>query len=303
MPRRVAFILNPAAGGGQSHWRWADLRGALARAGLAGEAHVTTGPGETAGLARHVASRVDLVVAVGGDGTVAEVASGLLQAAGPAVMGIVPTGTGNDVATQLGIRSCAHAVQVLSRGIPRCLDAIEVSSREHGRPVLRHALLFASVGFAGELLRQTTPRVKRWFGPRFCYSVGFLRALVTYRAPLVRVETDAASFAGRWLHICAGNSEWAGGGAMHLSPGARWDDGQLDLCLVQAMSRLAAAAHFPKLVRGTFVGHPRVRYFRGTRLTVDADPPVPLQLDGDLAGSTPATFTIRPGCLPVVAGG
>jgi len=86
------------------------------------------------------------------------------------------------------------------------IDAIEVRYVERAGPTLRHALSFAAVGFAGELLRQTTPRIKKWFGPRWCYSVGFLRALATYRSPQVRIQTDAAAFSGRWLHICAGNA-------------------------------------------------------------------------------------------------
>lgn len=302
MPGRVCCIVNPAAAGGQARERWTTARAALRRAGFILEERFTEAQGDGIRLARAAAADFDHLVAAGGDGTVAEVASGLIQSGAPASLALMPMGTGNDVATQLGIRSCDTAVDVLvAGGPPRQLDAIEVRSSEGGREVVRHALLFAAVGFAGELLRQTTPRVKRWFGPRFCYSVGFLRALASYRPPEVRVETDDERFAGRWLHVCAGNSAWAGGGAMHLSPGARWDDGALDLCLIQALSRAATAVQFPKLVRGTFVGHPAVRYFRGTRLAIATDEPIPLQLDGDLVGSTPATFSIRPGAVRILA--
>jgi YegS/Rv2252/BmrU family lipid kinase len=240
-------------------------------------------------------------VAVGGDGTVSEVASGLLEIPRATRLAILPLGTGNDIASQLGIRTVPQAITALEGNLSRRLDVIEVHQCEGGRRTVRCALCFASVGFAGELLRQTTPAIKRWFGQRWCYSVGFLRALATYRPPLVRVQTDGGAFCGRWLHLCAGNLEWAGGGAMRLSPGARCDDGLFDICLIEAMSRLATASHFPKLIRGTFVGHPRVRYFRGTQLSLDTDHPLPLQLDGDLIGTTPARFVLRPACLPVLA--
>lgn len=305
MNGRVCCIVNPAAAGGQGRERWVTIRNALRRAGFTVEERFTEAPGEGLQFARAAAASFPQLVAAGGDGTVAEVASGLIQSGASTSLALIPTGTGNDVATQLGIRSIDAAIALLGGGGGqlRRLDAIEARSLEGGREVVRHALLFAAVGFAGELLRQTTPRVKRWFGPRFCYSVGFLRALMSYRPPEVQVEADDQRFTGRWLHVCAGNSEWAGGGAMHLSPGARWDDGALDLCLIPAMSRLATAAHFPKLIRGTFVGHPAVRYFRGTRLAITADQPIPLQLDGDLVGTTPATFSLRPGAVSILAPG
>lgn len=302
MARRIAYIVNPAAAAGRAAARWADLQPRLARLGLSGNAVYTREPNHAAGLAQASAAEgMDLVVAVGGDGTVREVASGTLAAGGQVPVALIPLGTGNDFARQMGLGDVPGAIAALHRGQTRRVDAIVVSCREDGVPWTRHALVFAAVGFAGELLRWTTARVKRWFGSRLCYSVGFARALATYRAPAAVVRTDAAQFTGRWLHIGAGNAEWAGGGALRMSPGAHWDDGQLDICLIEAMSRAAIVWNFPKLVRGTFVGHPRVQYFRGERLEIVTERPEPLLLDGDQAGCTPATLAIRPRCLAVVA--
>jgi YegS/Rv2252/BmrU family lipid kinase len=299
-PRRIGYIVNPAAAAGRALPRWHAARAELWRRGLAGPEHLCGKPGDGIAQARNLAATADVMVAIGGDGTVSEVASGLLQSRAAACLAILPFGTGNDIASQVGVRTLAQAMDLLAHGQPRLMDAIEVQYLDETGPTIRHALCFASIGFAGELLRQTTPAIKRWFGQRCCYSVGFLRALATYRPPQVRVQTEAAAFAGRWLHICAGNLERAGGGAMRLSPGARCDDGQLDICLIEAMSRLATAWHFPKLLRGTFVGHPRVRYFPGTQLVLETNHPVPLQLDGDLIGTTPARFCLQPARLPVL---
>ena len=93
----------------------------------------------------------------------------------------------------------------------------------------------------------------------------------------------------------------AGGGAMRLSPGARLDDGRLEFCLIQALSRLEALRCFPMLVRGTFPCHPKVRYFGGQELSVSADTPAPLALDGDVLARTPATFRVLAGALRVLA--
>lgn len=116
----------------------------------------------------------------------------------------------------------------------------------------------------------------------------------------MQVRADGREFTGRMFHVCAGNSEWVGGGAMRLSPGARMDDGRLELCLIEGLSRLEVLGRFPQLLRGTFPGHPKVRYFPGRELEIQSDPPVPLALDGDVVGQTPATFRLLPGALRIV---
>lgn len=252
-------------------------------------------------LAREAGGQFGAVVAVGGEGTVNEVASGLLQAPGPAgVLGIIPAGTGNDIATQLGLRSVEAALAALAKGTPRAFDAIEVTWGRGAERSRRFALSFAAVGFAGELLKRTTPRLKRLLGPRLCYSVGFVRALAGFAPPLMRVTVDGQAQEGRFFHVCAGNAEYAGGGVMRISPGARMDDGQLNICLIEAVGRLEALRHLPGLLRGTHITHPKARYFTGQTLALEADPPTDVQLDGDSLGHTPGTFQLRPGAIRVL---
>jgi len=213
----------------------------------------------------------------------------------------VPLGTGNDAACQAGLCGLEQALAALHNGVQRAVDAVEVDYVAAGQKTRHYALLFAAVGFAGQLIKMTTPWVKRWFGPRLCYSVGFVRALWRYHAPIMRVRADAREVCGPMFHVCAGNAEWGGGGMMRLSPNARWDDGELDLCLIEALGRFETLRYFPRLLRGTHVGHPKVRFFRGAVLSVDSEPPMELQLDGDLVGCTPATFRLRPNALRVLS--
>jgi diacylglycerol kinase (ATP) len=88
---------------------------------------------------------------------------------------------------------------------------------------------------------------------------------------------------------------------MRLSPGARVDDGRLEVCLIEALGKLEIVRRFPQLLRGTFPGHPKVRYFPGCELTVESATPLPLALDGDVVGVTPAQLRVLPGALCVVA--
>jgi YegS/Rv2252/BmrU family lipid kinase len=302
MPRRVLCVVNPEAAAGRARTVWAVWRSRCARESLVVDEAFSDGPGHALQLARARAADYDVVVAAGGDGTVNEVANGLLLAEGArAALAILPLGTGNDAATQLGVLGLDAAAASLARGAPRTLDVIETHFTALGQSVTRYALLFAAVGFAGELIKRTTPRVKRIFGARLCYSVGFFRALGSYRAPRMVVRAGSQQFRGRMFHVCAGNAEWGGGGVMRHSPGARWDDGKMDICLIQALGRLETVRYFPRLLRGSHVNHPKATYLQGDALEVESDPPLELQLDGDLVGRTPASFRLQPGRLTVLA--
>ncbi|MBM3880300.1 MAG: diacylglycerol kinase family lipid kinase [Verrucomicrobia bacterium] len=297
----LLLIANLSAAGGQSRSRLESATAALRAAGARFEVRETKHPGHAIELAREQAPGRAVIAAAGGDGTVNEVAHGLRLAGDPrARLGIVPLGTGNDVATQLGLPTIPQAVRAIVAGETRKLDLIEVGLAGPGGASTRHALVFAAVGLAGDLLRLTTPAVKRWFGRRLSYSVGFFRALYGFRAPWLQLTIDGTAYAGRFLHVSAGNAEWAGGGMMRLSPGARMDDGWLEFCLVADVGRWGALRCFPRLLRGTHPSHPKVQYFRGRQLTLEAAPATEVLLDGDPGGRTPATFTIQPAALEVV---
>jgi YegS/Rv2252/BmrU family lipid kinase len=302
MSSRALLIRNPASAGARAQAeRLARLVRGLAEAGIETEVRLTEHRGHAVDLARQAAGSVELVIAAGGDGTVHEVASGLVAAGANTPLALAPFGTGNDIAHLLGITGDEAALGAVRRPAPVALDTIEVSWLEGGVTCRRHALLFGGTAFASELLRQTTPGVVRTFGPRLCYSVGFFRALATFRAPTLRVRTAA----GEWVQpngvlALAGNSPHAGGRMMRIGPGASLTDGQLEFTLIEAVGRLELALQFGRLLRGTHVRHPRVRFFRGTWMELEADPPQPLAIDGEVVGMTPARFEVRPRSLTVL---
>ena len=300
MTRRAFFIVNPAAGAGRGAGIWEHCALWLRQQGAHPEFTVTRAPGEARHLAREAATRCELVVAVGGDGTVSEVADGLLGAASArANLAVIPCGTGNDFAETLGIMSIDAAQEALIHGTAREVDVIEVQCRLADKPVRRHVLLFAAVGIAAECLKQTTPRVKRFFGQRRAYTVGLIRALWSYRAPHMSVTVDGETFEKEFLFAGISNSERAGGG-FKLAPGAQIHDGRLNVNLVEALGRWEAFGQIRRLGHGTHVGHPRVRYSTAVRMTVHSSAPLEIAADGELIGETPATCEIRPGALQVL---
>ncbi len=307
MADRVLLIVNPAAAAGRDQLaRLARVERSLRQRGSKVDSKRTLHSGHATVLAADAARSGShgVVVAVGGDGTAREVATGLLAVEGsPVVFGVAPFGTGNDVSVELGTATDAALVEAIGARRIRCWDAIEVQFQGERGAEVCHALLLAACGFAVELLRQTTPAVKRWFGSRLCYPVGFFRALPIYRPVSLRVQSGDVDLAGRWMHVCAANAARAGGRSLHHAPGARPDDGQLDICLIQQLHWLEPAWQFPRVVRGTHVKDPRVRFFRGSGLELQGERPAAITVDGDVIGTTPARFQVRTGALRVVCGG
>jgi YegS/Rv2252/BmrU family lipid kinase len=243
-----------------------------------------------------------MVVAVGGDGTVNEVATGLLEAGEhDTVLGIMPLGTGNDAARIFGLEDPRRAWGALCGGQTRNIDVIEVREIGEGTPEVRYSLVYAAAGLAAEILEQTTTRVKRWAGRRACYTVGFLRALVRWRCPWMKVRCGGREYRGRYTVVAASNAEWVGGGMMRLSPGARCDDGLLNVNLIPELSRWQALRSFPRLYRGTHLEIQGVDYFAATELELGAVPESGIQVDGDVCGKTPVLFRVLPGRLRVRA--
>jgi YegS/Rv2252/BmrU family lipid kinase len=253
---------------------------------------LTTQPGEAQVLASSNAAKYDLLVAVGGDGTNLEVANGILASNSPrTAMAVVPIGTGNDLAETLGVRTHIQAIRKLVNGKPGGIDVLRIQCAKGGQPVVSHALVFAGVGIVGESLKRTTPTVKRLFGNRLAYPVGLLRALWSWRSPEMRVTTTDRTVQDRFLLVCASNAEQAGGG-LKIAPGARTDDGLLNLNLIKAVGKLQAIRLLLRVRRGEHIPHPGIQYFTASQVTVGATAPVLVAADGEIIGETPARIEV-----------
>ena len=300
--KRILLIANPAAGRRQGEQRLAVARTQLEALGHAVTAALTESAGHATRLAKSNAPDFEIVAALGGDGTVNEVANGLMavELGERPALATLPVGTGNDVALTFGLAHFETAIGALANGNTRTLDVIRVRMMRDGKAVTRHALLFVAAGFAAEVIRKTGPRVKRIFGRRFSYSVGLFRALASFRAPEFTVKWNGQEKQEMMFQVCAGNTEFAAGGVMRISPGALPDDGLLNISLVGELSRLQIIRQFPSILSGRYVEDERVDYFTGKRLEINAVPPAEIQADGDIIGTTPATIDLLPDALRLV---
>ena len=300
--KRILLIANPAAGRRQGEQRLAEARKQLEALGHAVTAALTESAGHATLLTKSNAPDFEIVAALGGDGTVNEVANGLMavEPGDRPALSTLPVGTGNDVALTFGLAHFETAIGALANGSTRTLDVIRVRMMRDGKSVTRHALLFVAAGFAAEVIRKTGSRVKRIFGRRFSYSVGLFRALASFRAPEFTVNWNGQEKQETMFQVCAGNTEFAAGGVMRISPGALPDDGLLNISLVGELSRMQIIRQFPSILSGRYVKDERVDYFTGKRLEIDAVPAAEIQADGDIIGTTPATIDLLPDALRLV---
>ena len=302
-------ILNPTAGDGRARRMSERILVGLERRDIQADIVATTAPREAVRLGLEAArSRVDLVIAAGGDGTVHEVANGLLRAYaqgvdGP-VLGVLPVGTGNDFAKLVGpLNDLERSLDIVARGELRRYDAAIATwgGQDHW------FVNAAGTGIDVEVVRQILKRRGRPSPAVFKYLAAVLRALVTYRAIPLRIRFDGRVLERDTMIIVAGNGRCVGGG-FWICPVAEPEDGRFDICIVNRLSYLGALHAIPLIMRGKHEKHPKVEMYRASTIEIEALGADPLffQLDGELHEPPDArTLTMRvvPSALPVRVGG
>ncbi len=293
------YIINPAGHGGAGTTAWEEFKKLWPNQIDHKDTIITKKPGHALEIAASAES-YDILAAVGGDGTVGEIMSGIMERREPRPkLAIIPGGTGNDIARNAGICSVKDAVSALGDGRVRAFDLVRVDCQVDGQAAHRYAFLFGGAGFSP--IPMIKPWMKRLLGPTGAYFLGTFMQILVYRASLMTVRTETREISVRSWMVIVGNSERTGGGSMCTSPGARTDDGMLNITVFPSHSRLKMVTKlFPKIATGAHIHEPGVDYFPGKKVEVDSIPPVVLDIDGDSFGTTPATFTVCPRVLQVM---
>ncbi len=300
------FIVNPRSAGVGTARLLEAVREEARRRFPAATWHTTPSPGAGTVLSRAAAvGGADLVVAVGGDGTINEVVNGLMDSdvtpdARPA-LGILPAGSGSDFVRSLGIpRDLGAALDVLAAGRLKRIDAgsIECAPLESGSPgrVRRFFVNMAGCGSSAAVAhRFNSQRLRGTAG----YVVATALAALDYRFPHVNIALDgnpADRATLNLLFIC--NGEYCGGG-MHVGKGARLDDGAFHVVEVAGVGRLGSLLQWPRLYTGSVakVRGARIRPAREVRAASSED--VLVDCDGEVCGRLPATYCVVAGALNV----
>ncbi len=263
----------------------------------------------------------DIIVAAGGDGTVNAVANGMLLATKglrpESKLGVLPLGTGNVFAANLGISSdLSEACATLASGHFRRIDAgfaLPLPSSQlpsiseaafvpesASAPEPRYFLLMAGIGFDAKVIEDTSLRLKRVLRD-LAYALSSLQNAVSHQGAEItlRFSDGTTHSSNSWL-LMAGNAAsyaWA----IRFTDLARLDDGKLDLCLFPFENKLTSVQQVLQLLRGQHIERGAASYFQTTGVKIEATPPVPVQLDGDEWGTTPLELQMLPAALDVLA--
>ena len=301
--RRADIVVNPISGSSAAKASLARFRAELERAGW----DVRLRPTERAGHAPDLAHAAALdgasaVVAAGGDGTINEVASGLLRAGAAAPpLAVLARGTSNLVAREFGIPfDPVGAARTLAGGAVRTLDTVDIGASGPSGPVRRTMLACAGAGWDAHVVAALAAKrrghitVRTWFAP-------IASALRDYDFPVFRVEAPGEPPREAVLALFLNCRPYAK--FFTPAPGARPDDGLLDAVIVSPDGR----DHLPRIAwrawRRTLAADPCVTIVRAASFRIAADRPVPLPVDGDPAGAVPADLTVRRGALRIFVPG
>lgn len=261
------------------------------------ELAVTWDPGDAAAFAADAADRgVDVVVAVGGDGTLNEVVNGLDGRDTP--LGVVPLGTANDFARQIGIPADAdHAMDVVLLKEPLRMDTASLNGRRF--------VNVSSGGVGAEATAETPTQAKATLGA-LAYAITGVRKIAgfaPYRGRFRgegRSRDDDFSLDGEFLLFGVGNGRATGAGTL-ITPQASVSDGLIDVCVVDAMPRREFGRLLLKFKRGEQIGQPGVHYARVRSLVIEADAPLSVNVDGEHATLERMDYRARPADLFVHA--
>ena len=278
--KHLALIVHGARAGR------ADFRhmvGWVRERGHAVDVHVTFERGDGAALARDAATRgADVVVAVGGDGTLNEVVNGLDGFETP--LGVVPLGTANDFARQAGIPADAdHAMDVILLRKPVRIDTASLNGRRF--------LNVSAGGIGAEATAETPHEVKASLGP-LAYAISGLRKLGEFEPGHAIFEGGGYRLECDFLLFAIGSGLSTGGGAL-VTPHASMTDGLFDLCVVEGMSRREFARVGVKLRRGEHVGHRGVHYVRLPELVIRSSRPISVNVDGEISNASRLHYRAR----------
>ena len=298
----LALVVNPTAGRGAA----GRALGAICR--LCSErfarpvrVHVTgrVGDGERLAL-QSVEEGAEIVAAVGGDGTLHEVANALqsIDQMQSVSLALIPFGTGNDFARAVNLRgTIASVIDVIATGERRMIDVGIIESPS--LPASRRFLVAAGIGFVADTAHTVNTRVKYLTGPA-AYVYGACITLRDFRPVRARLSFDGRESESVDLALVSVSNVATTGGGIKIAPNASPTDGLFDVCLVESLPKMQLISKLPLAFVGRHVEDPHVKMIRCASLEIETESPCALWIDGEVTGATPVTFHMQPAALPMI---
>ena len=307
MSLKTQVIVNPESNKGRTRRRWAQIKEALKVFLKEFKYEFTEKPSQAIDISRAaIREGSELIVGVGGDGTMNEIANGFFEGKTlinpKSVMGIVPSGTGCDFIRSLHIPSnLRRAMEVITQAPSPAIDiGIARFRTPGGLEKERYFLNVADFGFGGEVLeRMDQTRAKR---KAASYLKSALATFMHYKNKRIKIKVDGEEIPqGEYLIGAISNGRIFGKG-MKIAPNALLDDELFDVILVRGMKVWEFLRNVWKIYAGTHLSHPKISSIQGKKIEAIAEDPdekILIEIDGEQVGKLPATFEIVPRALSV----
>ena len=290
-PPYANIFVNPVAGGGKCKKQYPAAVRRLREAGVVCNVTVSRYAGQITDFASELAARgCETVVACGGDGTVNEVINGI--AGTETALGIVPLGTANDFAANMGVsKDINRACAIIKQRRVKKIDLVRVN----------HDKFFggtACLGFDAEVAAFAS---SRRFEPLLMHVLGGILKFFSYKPRTVELRFDGQRYFGDIFLVAFGNVRSYARG-MLITPLAVFDDALLDICVVRRMPKRKVLSIFPSVYKGTHINNREISLYRASAVCVQSLRPVDLYADGDFMATTPVRLQVMPKYLKVIVG-
>ncbi|MDI6779669.1 MAG: diacylglycerol kinase family lipid kinase [Bacteroidota bacterium] len=303
--KKYHFILNPVAGRGRAYLAIKKIRNILRDLRVNHYISITNAPKHATELARATCNEHDVVVAVGGDGTINEVMNGLVD--GKAIMGILPLGSGNDFAKAIRMPKRIHeAIDIILRHEKKTIDIGKVKTNKYLNNQLnlseeRYFVNGIGIGFDASVAFESSKI--RFLRGLPLYITALIKALLKYRTPDFKIKIDELKSKSRYFLIAIGNGISAGGG-FYLTPNARLDDNKFDVCYVDHVNLLEIIKIFPSVLKGLHGKYKKVHFTQANDIVVDSNDKFYVHADGEIVGKLVNNVEISmiPNALQVIIG-
>lgn len=306
-------IVNPSSASGSTGQAWPGVASDLRAEFGAFQIAFTKVRGDAASIAADAARKgTKLIIACGGDGTISEVANGILSSGKDAELGVLPSGTGGDFRRSLEIPANSRAAaRILRDGRTRRIDVGRISFVDHdGREAMRYFVGVASCGISTKVIERVKAggpdwlpaNTPKWLGGRVSFGASLLQTALRTEATRLLVQLDDAPERHLLVvNLCVANARYFGGG-MKIAPEARLTDGKFDVVSVGDLSATKIFTSAPRIYFGSHLSLPEVSHGLARKVTVRAaerGTQIDLEVDGELPGRLPATFQIIPEALRI----
>lgn len=298
---QAKVIVNPVAGASATYRKWPKIKSLLHHIGLPFEFQYTEGVGHAIELAREAADDgCQFLVAVGGDGTVHEVANGILlsKALNEMTIGIISTGTGGDFIRSVGIeKDYVKACSSLTGVKRRLIDVGVVEYHKNGQRQKRFFVNSSGVGFDAAVV-EISNSMPKFLGGTIPYVMGLLKSLIGYQNKTVTISVGDKVESKRILSVVVANGCYFGGG-MRVAPLADVNDGLLDVITIGDMGKFELLKALPTIYKGTHIHHPKVEMEKTTQIKIESSEKFLVHADGEFLGEGPVSFGLIPSALSI----